>query len=44
MTSVENYPNLARTCKNKFYENKIKLNWLNSFKTNYYGITDRGAA
>ena len=26
------YRNLARTCKNKFYENKIKLNWLNLFK------------
>ena len=23
------YPNLARTCINKFYENKKKLNWLN---------------
>ena len=23
---------MARTCKNKFYENKIKLNWLNLFK------------
>ena len=22
------YANLARTCKNKFYENKIKLDWL----------------
>ena len=26
------YPNVARTCKTKFYENKIKLNWLNLFK------------
>ena len=22
----KNFPNLARMCKNKFYENKIKLN------------------
>ena len=26
------YPNFARTCKNKFYENKIKLNRLNLLK------------
>ena len=37
------YANLARTCKNKFYENKIKLEWLTLFKKFYYGITDRGA-
>ena len=37
------YANLARTCKNKFYENKIKLDWLTLFKKFYYGITDRGA-
>ena len=36
------YPNLARTCKNKFYENKIKFNWLNVLKKNYYCVTDRG--
>ena len=28
----KNYTNLARTCKNKFYENKMKLNWLNLLK------------
>ena len=33
------YPNLAGTCKNKFYENKIILNSLHLLK-NYYGITD----
>ena len=33
------YANLARTCKNKFYENKIKLDWLTLFKKFYYGIT-----
>ena len=34
--------NLARpTCKNKLYENKIKLNWLNLFNFFYYGIIDR---
>ena len=32
------YPNLGRTCKNKFYENKIKLNWFNQLKKNYYVI------
>ena len=26
---ISHKPNVARTCKNKFYENKIKLNWLN---------------
>ena len=36
------YPNLARMCKNKYYENKIKLNWLNQLKKSCYGITDRG--
>ena len=36
------YPNLARTCKNKFYENKIKLSWLNLLRNIYCGITDRG--
>ena len=36
------YPNLARTCKNKFHDNKIKLNWLNLLKKIHYGITDRG--
>ena len=36
------YANLARTCKNKFYENKIKLDWLTLFKKFYYGITDSG--
>ena len=36
------YPNLASTCKSKFYENKIELNWLNLLKIIYYGITDRG--
>ena len=30
----KNYPNLARTRKNKFYENRIKLNWLNLSKAN----------
>ena len=31
--SLQNiYPSLARTCKNKFYENKIKFNWLNLLK------------
>ena len=35
------YPNLARTCKNKFYDNIIKVNWLNLSKNFYYGITDR---
>ena len=35
-------PNMARTCKNKFYENKIKFNRQNLFKKIYYGITDRG--
>ena len=38
------YPNLARTCKNKFYKNKIRLNWLNLLKKFYYGITDRGTS
>ena len=38
------YPNLARRCKNKFYENKIKLNWLNLLKFFYYSITDKGGA
>ena len=28
----KNYTNLARTCKNKFHEIKIKLNWLKLFK------------
>ena len=28
----KHYPNFARTCKNKFYENKIKLSWLNLSK------------
>ena len=36
----KSYPNLTRTCKNKFYENKIKLSWLNLLKKNY-GITGR---
>ena len=37
------YPNLARTYKNKFHGNKIKLNWLNlSKKKFYYSMTDRG--
>ena len=35
------YPNLARTCKNEFYDNKIKLNWLNLLEKIYYGINDR---
>ena len=39
----KNYPNLARTYKNKFYENKINLNLVKSIKKNYYGIIDRGA-
>ena len=30
----KNYPNLARTCKNKFYENEINLNWINLLKIN----------
>ena len=30
------YPNLARTCKNKLYEYKIKLTWLNILKNVYY--------
>ena len=38
----KSYPNLAKTCKNKFYENEIKLNWLNILKKIYYGITDKG--
>ena len=29
------YPNLAKTGKNKFYENEIKLNWLNVSKKFY---------
>ena len=33
--------NIARPCKNEFYVNKIKLNWLNLFKKIYYGITYR---
>ena len=39
------YLNLARTCKNNFYENKIKLDWINQFKKKwkYYVITDRGS-
>ena len=37
------YSNLAGTCKNKIYENKIKLNWLNVLKKIYYCITNRGA-
>ena len=36
------YPNLARTCKNKFYENKIKFSWLNPLKNFHYSVTDRG--
>ena len=28
----KNYPTLARTCKNKFYGDKIMLNWLNLLK------------
>ena len=36
------YPNMARMCKNKFLENKVKLKWLNTSKKIYYGITDRG--
>ena len=28
----KNYPTLAQTCKNKFYENRIKLSWLNLLK------------
>ena len=36
------YPNLARKCKNKYYEHKIKLNWLNLLKKFYWGITERG--
>ena len=35
------YPNMARPCKNKFYENKIKLNWVNLLKFFYYGISHR---
>ena len=35
------YPNLARTCQNKIYENKIRLNWLNLLKIFFYGTTDR---
>ena len=34
------YPNLARMCKNKFYENKIKFIWLNLFKKFYCRRTD----
>ena len=37
------YSNLARTSKNKFYENQIKLNWLNLLKKFYYGVTDKAA-
>ena len=37
------YSNLARTSKNKFYENEIKLNWLNLLKNFYYGVTDKWA-
>ena len=33
------YPNLARTCENKFCENKTKFNWLNLLKKIYYVIT-----
>ena len=36
------YSNLPTACKNKFHENKIKLNWLNLFKKICYGISDRG--
>ena len=33
MTSErKHYVNLARTCKNKSYENKIKFNWLKPLK------------
>ena len=35
------YQNLARTCKDKFYENKIKLNWLKPIKKIYCDMTDR---
>ena len=31
------YPTLAKTCKNKFHENKIKLNWLKLLKKCHYG-------
>ena len=36
------YPNLARTYKNIFHENKIKPNWLNLLKKFYYSLTDSG--
>lgn len=37
----KNYVNLARTCRDKFYENKINLNWIRLLKTFWYSITDR---
>ena len=36
------YADLVGTCKNKFYENEIKLNWLNLLKNIHYGIADNG--
>ena len=36
------YPNLARTYKKIFHENKIKPNWLNLLKNFYYSLTDSG--